>query len=79
MTNEAIIFWGLWQDKQDFPDLYRTKSFALKTMKERAKKNPGIKIHLMKIESMGTMFLPDKLEIEGEIKIPDRISQDVVK
>jgi len=79
MTDKTRVFWAIWQDKQDFPDLYQTKAFAVETIKKRARQNPGIKIHLMKIESIGTMLLPDKLKIDGEIEILNEISEDVVK
>lgn len=58
-------YWLVWMDGEDWPQHFYSESMARDKMKTLARSNPGRVVHICKLQSVGTMLLPDEMKTSG--------------
>ena len=59
-------FWGAWQEGMAEPTIFPNHSDAKEEVAELARNNPGVKAHLLKLESVGSAVTTDMV-LKGEM------------
>lgn len=52
-------FWAVWKPGADWPSRYASESSAKAAAVNMARQNIGITVHLMRVQSVGTVTYPD--------------------
>lgn len=58
-------YWLVWMDGDEWPQNLYSESMARDRMKTLARANPGRIVHICKLQSVGTMLLPDEMKTSG--------------
>jgi hypothetical protein len=73
MSNDGVApeIWGVWSETNESPpEWFDTKQEAVDHAKNLVAENFGVKVHLLKATSVGTMEVPATPVATGELKTP---------
>lgn len=68
MDRDENSFWAVWKDGQQWPSLMGNEQTARQKVEQLALKNPGQKIHLMKLVPVGDALLSAQMVCSGKMR-----------
>jgi hypothetical protein len=72
MTRDCNSFWAVWWDGKEWPSLFGCPKMARDAARREAKTSSGKRVHLMRIESVGTIEYPDTAVLSGQMALGDQ-------
>lgn len=65
MAREVTDFWAVWKEGFEWPQLFSHEGMARNKAEQIAKENVGQTVHLMRINSVGTVEYPTEARRSG--------------